>query len=486
LQTGPWRRWWAATLRILLIAGTGKHRSGIANRLSEGLDSAAYRLKIVVQADEGLERIKAGACELGQLGDEVCRCIAEPLVLSANATLHLGASMGIAGYAEGGGLTSMQELVRQSETAANRAKQQGRNCACLFSSELRELLSDRLALGGRLRQAIVRQEFLLHYPRQVDATDGAIVSVEALVRWNSPEFGLLHPRRFVPVAEDSGLIVSLGLHIVEMACRQARAWQDLGIRDLVVSINVSAAQIQRPAFIEEVQRVIGEVGVDPRMLEFEITESIVMDHAERAVGQLQRLKSLGVNPGARRLRHGPFQPRRPAHLHAGMAEGVENAAQCGYLRRAHCDQRQGCFFCGPVSGDAVPALVQRRYLRPLEAPGDQSERVLLLDDEDNILRSLVRLPRRDGYRILTATSAAEAFDLLATSRVQVTLSHQRVPTVSGTELLSQAKVRYPHTMRIVLSGLTDLASVTDAIKRGAIYEFLTKRWTTTNCVCRCR
>lgn len=332
MQTGPWRRWWAATLRILLIAGTGEHRSGIANRLSEGQDSAAYRLKIVVQADEGLERIKAGACELVQLGDEVCRCIAEPLVLSANATLHLGALMGIAGYAEGGGLTSMQELVRQSETAANRAKQQGRNCACLFSSELRELLSDRLALGGRLRQAIVRQEFLLHYPRQVDATDGAIVSVEALVRWNSPEFGLLHPRRFVPVAEDSGLIVPLGLHIVEMACRQARAWQNLGIRDLVVSINVSAAQIQRPAFIEEVQRVIGEVGVDPRMLEFEITESIVMDHAERAVGQLPRLKSLGISLALDDFGMGHSSPGDLRTCTPGWRKGSRtrpSAATCG-------------------------------------------------------------------------------------------------------------------------------------------------------------
>lgn len=445
------------------------------------------------------------------LANAVCERIAEPLPVTPHATLYLTASVGATQFAEGAG--TLVELVRQADLATHRAKRNGRNGAYVFGSELREALNDRLALGGRLRSAISRGEFLLHYQPQVDARDGSIVAVEALVRWNSPEFGLLPPRRFVPVAEDSGVIVQLGLHILETACRQARAWMDARLPRFLVSVNVSAAQIQRPSFVTDVRRVIHETGVAPGMLELEITESVLMDNTDRAIEQLRQLKAIGVRlalddfgmgySSLGYLRRFPIDKLKidqafiqdittsgpDAALvraiiamghHLGMrvvAEGVETEAQCGYLRRCHCDEFQGYYFSKPLPADAIPALLHKDYSLALRGGADYSQRtLLLLDDEENILRALVRVFRRDGYQILCARSAAEAFSMLALQEVQVILSDQRMPGISGTEFLSQVKQMYPQTVRIVLSGYTDLASVTDAVNRGAIYKFLTKPW----------
>ena len=160
-----------------------------------------------------------------------------------------------------------------------------------------------------------------------------------------------------------------------------------------------------------------------------------------------------------------------------IANGVESQAQLGFLRRNDCDVFQGYLFGEPMSADAAGMTLRRRYLRPEAFAETRPDRtLLLLDDEENVLRSLVRLFRRDGYRILAAGNVRDAFDLLAINDVQVILSDQRMSDMSGTEFLGRVKMLYPDTIRLVLSGYTDLNTVTDAINRGAIYRFLTKPW----------
>jgi len=448
---------------------------------------------------------------LSQLATAFCERIAEPMRISSVVTLYLTASVGASVFPDSG--QTLLELTRQADIATNRAKRNGRNGAYIFNNELSEALGDRLALGSRMRDALTRGEFLLHYQPQVDAQDGSVAGLEALVRWDSPEFGLLPPRRFIPVAEDSGMILQLGAFVLRTACRQLRNWMDAGLSSFLVSVNVSAAQMQRPSFVDDVSRIIQETGINPAMLELELTESVLMDNAERAVLQMQQLKKLGVRialddfgvgySSLSYLRRFPIDKLKidqafisnithdgkDASLvraiismghHLGMrvvAEGVETAAQSAYLRRNHCDELQGFYFSLPLPADAVPELLRRRYLtQPEEMVADVERTLLILDDDENTRRSLLRLFRRDGYRILSAASATEAFDLLATNSVQVVLSDQRMPGISGTEFLSQVKAMYPDTIRMVLSGYTDLASVTDAINRGAIYKFLTKPW----------
>lgn len=483
----------------------------IAERLREraGLEAEVLRYA----GDEFLVVIEdvAADADLLELANSFCEAIARPLPVSSIATLYLTASVGVSAYPDTG--NDIVELTRQAEIATNRAKRGGRNGAFVFGLELQEALGDRMALGGRMRDALVRGEFLLHYQPQVNAQDGALTAVEALVRWNSPEFGLLPPRRFVPIAEDSGMILQLGAWVLRSACRQLRTWMDAGLGGFLVSVNVSAAQLQRPNFVEDVRRIIEETGIDPGMLELELTESVLMGNADRAVAQMLELKRLGMRlalddfgmgySSLSYLRRFPIdklkidqsfitdivQEGNDAALvramiamghHLGLrvvAEGVETAAQVGYLRRSHCDEFQGHYFARALPASEIPDLVRKRYLLPTTQSDDpQARTLLILDDEENIRRSLLRLLRRDGYHILEAANAAEAFELLATHRVQVILSDQRMPGMSGTEFLSQVKEMYPDTVRMVLSGFTDLSSVTEAINRGAIYKFLTKPW----------
>lgn len=163
-----------------------------------------------------------------------------------------------------------------------------------------------------------------------------------------------------------------------------------------------------------------------------------------------------------------------------IAEGVETEPQLAFLKKSHCDEFQGYYFAKPMPFSEVEEYLRQRMLVHEPATStvaeEQVQTVLLLDDEENILRALARVLRRDGYKILMATRAQDAFELLAKHDVQVILSDQRMPEMNGTEFLSRVKDLYPDTIRIVLSGYTDLKSVTDAINKGAIYKFLTKPW----------
>jgi ActR/RegA family two-component response regulator len=160
-----------------------------------------------------------------------------------------------------------------------------------------------------------------------------------------------------------------------------------------------------------------------------------------------------------------------------MAEGVETEAQLGYLRRNHCDQLQGLFLSAPLPAPEAELLLQRRHLGlGASAATGPTQSLLLLDDDQNILNALTRLLRRDGYQIFAANNMVAAFDVLGRHHVKVIVSDQRMPDGTGTDFLSRVKEMYPDTVRLVLSGYTDLESVTAAINRGAIYRFITKPW----------
>jgi diguanylate cyclase (GGDEF)-like protein/PAS domain S-box-containing protein len=483
----------------------------IAERLREAVGSTGQALH-----HAGNEFVLAinridPATALQQLGDALCIAIAAPLRIDDHTTLYLTASVGLAAYPDSG--DSVLALARQAELASRQAKQSGRNAAVVFSHDMLASMENRQLLGGQLRDALHRNEFVLHYQPQVNAQSGALIGLEALIRWNSPEFGLLPPNQFIPIAEDSGLILQIGAWVLREACRQIRQWHDAGFKHFIVGVNVSAVQMQRTDFVEVVRRTIIDTGIDPAMLELELTESTFMDNADRAVQQMQSLKRLGVNlslddfgtgySSLAYLQHFPLDKLKidqsfiaditsdgtDAVLvrtmitighHLGLcvvAEGVETEAQCSYLRRHHCDEFQGHLFSPAVTAEAVPELLQGHTFASRDGGlGEHRRCLLIVDDEDNIRRSLLRLLRRDGYQLLEASSAAEGFELLAKHDVQVILSDQRMPVMSGTEFLSRVKEIYPDTVRMVLSGFTELSSVTEAINRGALYKFLTKPW----------
>jgi diguanylate cyclase (GGDEF)-like protein/PAS domain S-box-containing protein len=445
-----------------------------------------------------------------EIADQIRAAIEVPIAVWTYR-LHLTCSIGISRFPEHG--STATALLHAADAAMTRAKSQGRNSIAEFSLAQAAALNDRLALGGRLRDAISAGEMVLHYQPLVRASTGQVMGVEALVRWASPELGLLPPARFIQVAEELGLIIELGHWVLEEACRQIQRWVALGHVDFYVSVNVSAHQINRPDFAGEVRGILNRAGVPARMLELELTESAIMDSVERMVATMHALKAIGVTlalddfgTGFSSLNHLKRLPLHKLKIDQSFvheltrdphdaaitraiiamahqlqltvtAEGVETEAQLGYLRRNHCDDLQGMLLSPPLPADAVDAVFRSRYIMREVFEATRPVRgLLLLDDEENVLHALVRLLRRDGYRIYTATTAAQALDILGRHDIQVIVSDERMPEVRGTVFLSQVKEMYPETIRIVLSGYTDLASITDAVNRGAIYKFLTKPW----------
>jgi diguanylate cyclase (GGDEF)-like protein len=444
------------------------------------------------------------------IGDGIRRRIQEPVAIEG-APVYLSCSVGVSCFPDNG--SGAQELLRQAEEAMKRAKQEGRNAVRAFSNEQKQELADRLSVGLRLNDAIRNGELVVHYQPLISGRDWKIAGFEALVRWQHPELGLLAPGRFLPIAEDLGLILDIDRQVLDLVCRQAREWIERGAGEFFISVNVSTQDLERPDFVERVRRALAEQRVPPSCLELELTEGMTTGNIERLIDTMRAFKALGVTialddfgtgySSLNYLRQLPIDKLKidKSFVHeissdagaAGicravialghqigmkvLAEGVETAAQVGYLRRNDCDEFQGYYFSKPVPGDAALELLRMRYVPHEGLDQEQEPRTLLLvDDEENVLRALIRTLRRDGYRILTASTVDEALDVLARNDVHVIVSDQRMPGTSGTEFLGRVKDMYPDTVRMILSGYSDLGTVTDAVNRGAVYKFLTKPW----------
>ncbi|PWB47720.1 MAG: hypothetical protein C3F18_11970 [Nitrosomonadales bacterium] len=449
--------------------------------------------------------------DVSMIAQKLLKALSAPFHVGGRE-LHITCSVGIASYPKDG--KDRQTLLKNADAAMYRAKEIGRNNVQFYAEEMNVKAMERLMLENSLHHALERNEFLLHYQPQVDLRSGEITGMEALVRWQHPELGVVSPARFIPVAEDSGMIIPLGEWVLRTACAQNRAWQCAGLKPIGVAVNLSARQFRQPNLVEMVAGILRESGLDPAHLELEVTESLVMQNVEEAISTLGRLKAMGIKLSIDDFGTGysslNYLKRFPIHTlkidqsfvrdittdpsdaaiaktiismahELGLtviAEGVETEEQKSFLRLRHCDEMQGYFFSRPVPAQEFETLLrERRSLQAdaaAEAGGQRT--LLLLDDEENILTSLTRLLRRDGYKILRATNAAAALDLLAQNPAGVIISDQRMPEMTGVEFLRRVKRLYPETVRMVLSGYTDLKSVTDAINEGAIYKFLTKPW----------
>jgi|SRR5579884_261710 diguanylate cyclase (GGDEF)-like protein/PAS domain S-box-containing protein len=444
------------------------------------------------------------------LAERVRGAIAEPMQFGEER-IYLTCSVGASCFPDHG--ASPQELLRQAEAAVSRAKREGRNSVDVFSTDRNEELRVRQALGTRLRAAIGEGHLVVQYQPQISALSWQVRGFEALLRWQDPDLGFVMPQQFVRAAEELGLAIDLGRYALDTACRQARQWLDAGAHDFTIAVNVSPLQLQRPEFLGDVRAALERHRLPPAHLELELTESALLDNAERMIGTVRALKALGVRlalddfgtgySSLNYLRRFPIDSLkidqsfvRDVTTDAGAAgicraiielghqlgmqvtaEGVETGAEVGYLRRNNCDTFQGFYFSKAVSASQALDLLRHRYLMHDAAAQEQDAQALLLvDDEPNVLNALTRALRRDGYRILTATSAEDAMNLLAREEVGVVVSDQRMPGATGTELLRKVKDMHPRTVRMVLSGYTDLGAVTEAINQGAIYKFLTKPW----------
>ena len=213
--------------------------------------------------------------------------------LIENHDINISASIGIALFPETG--ADANELLQQADSAMYSAKRDGKNRIMYFTRELGSSVRERLNLENQLRGALIRGEITVHYQPEFDVASRRLVRFEALARWHHPTLGNIPPDRFIPIAEESGLIIPLGNFVLEHACREARTWQSLSPHPIQVAVNVSTVQFKRPSFVDEVGAILRDSALDPKLLQLELTESIMLDGTERAASTMKRLAAMGVS-----------------------------------------------------------------------------------------------------------------------------------------------------------------------------------------------
>src|SRR6266481_5769562 len=368
----------------------------------ELLQSVSKRLLANVRASDTVSR--QGGDEFVILLSEIAHpedpaTSARKILLSLNAPhsirgqdLRIDGRIGISVYPQDG--QDAETLIKNADTAMYHAKESGRNNFQFFKAEMNLKAVERQSLESSLRCALEREEFLLHYQPKVNLDTGEITGVEALIRWQQPDRGLLQPAQFVPIAEDCGLIVQIGRWVLREACRQARAWQNAGLPPLPIAVNVSAVEFRDKGFVEGVRTALAETGLEGRYLELELTEGVLMEHAESTAAVLQELKTMGIRlavddfgtgySSLSYLQQFPIDVLKidqsfvhritgdPDHSpivsaiismgkslkHLVVAEGIETLEQRAFLQAQHCTEGQGYHFSRPLAPAQFARLLQ--------------------------------------------------------------------------------------------------------------------------------
>jgi diguanylate cyclase (GGDEF)-like protein len=322
---------------------------------------------------------------------KIRECLQPPFQLEDHE-LSTTVSIGIALYPEDG--TDFSTLLKHADMAMYRAKEAGGNTYCFFDPRMDVEILESLAMRDGLKLAVSRQELVLHYQPQIRLATGMVVGVEALLRWQHPRFGLITPGRFIPIAEESGLIVPIGAWVLREACRQAVAWQQAGLPPLLIAVNLSAVQFKRGDLHQTIVEALQDSGLSPQRLELELTESILIQDTESTLATVRALKNLGVllsiddfgtgysslsylkrlavdklkidqsfvrdlatDPDDAAIVRAIVQMAHGLKL-ATIAEGVEDALTLEHLRSFQCDEVQGYHFARPM-----PAEEFERYMR---------------------------------------------------------------------------------------------------------------------------
>jgi len=322
--------------------------------------------------------------------EKIITAMTQPHLLSRRA-LHITTSIGISVYPADG--ADAGTLIKNADTAMYHAKDNGRNNYQFFRGHMNTRAVERQNVESSLRQALEKNEFVLHYQPKVSLNTGAITGVEALLRWKHPKWGLLSPDRFLTIAEESGLIVPIGRWVLREACRQTKKWLDAIKTPVTIAVNISALEFRQPGFFAGVQKILSDTGLDPHMLELEITESVLMRDAETSTEILSKLKNIGVQLAVDDFGTGysslSYLQKFPidvlkidrsfvseitsisddgfivsAVIGMGnslklrvVAEGIENEIQLAFLQVRDCEEGQGYLFSPPVVAETLAGML---------------------------------------------------------------------------------------------------------------------------------
>jgi EAL domain-containing protein (putative c-di-GMP-specific phosphodiesterase class I) len=321
--------------------------------------------------------------------------------------VSIGASIGISLFPNDG--EDVESLLRSADTAMYHAKELGRGRFQFYAESMNTLALQRLSMENNLRKALDRSEFELYYQPQVDLATGRIVAIEALIRWNQPDLGLIMPSDFIPLAEETGLIVPIGDWVLRTACRQAKQWEVAGLGPLRMAVNVSGQQFWQKNFIPGLESALRAAQLQPSALEIEITESVLMRDGDETIATLEKLKAMGVRIALDDFGTGysslAYLRRFPVNVlkvdrsfimgiaespddaaMAGaivtmaaslkldvVAEGVETQEQLDVLRRLAYPVVQGYMLARPLPAAQLESLLRRGSLLPQHSPREKVE-----------------------------------------------------------------------------------------------------------------
>lgn len=307
--------------------------------------------------------------------------------------LFVTPSIGIAMYPGDG--RDIETLIKNADTAMYRVKEQGKNNFQFYTPEMNEAVTKKMKLEIGLRKALERDEFKIVYQPQIDVETGGIIGVEALLRWHHPEWGTISPSEFIPIAEETGLILQIGEWVLHGACLQNKEWQNAGYAPLRMAVNISSRQFQQSDLVERVSRILRETELAPQYLELELTESIIQD-SKYAVAKMHKLKEMGIHLSIDDFGTGysslSYLKTFPIHtlkidqsftrnIYADpkdaslvetiiamahnldlkvIAEGVETEEQLQFLQQKQCNEAQGYYFSRPISADELAVILQER------------------------------------------------------------------------------------------------------------------------------
>ncbi len=501
--------------RFKVVNDTLGHAAG-----DQLLVEVARRLERAIRASDTVARVGGDefvvimkniqlASDAEAVARKIVESLAHPLVVKGHELIP-SAAIGISIFPDDA--EDAQAMMRNADLAMYDAKVLGSSNFRFYAPEMNARMAARFAMEADLRHALKHGEFEVYYQPQVSLATGGVKGAEALVRWRHPGQGMISPAEFIPLAEDTGLILPLGEWVLRDVCAQLRRWLDAGVPVPPVAVNLSARQFRHGGLAELVGEILASYRLEARLLHLEITESAIMHDVEAAVETLRSLKALGIGISLDDFGTGysslSYLKRFPVdylkidqsfvrditrvpddaaicnaiiglahHLRLTViAEGVETDAQLQYLRKQECELVQGYFLSKPLPAAGFEAFLEAPAALGGQDAEEGQKTLLIVDDEASIVRALQRELYGEGYRILTAENAEEALELLALHDVHVIISDQKMPGMSGTEFLGRARDMYPDTVRLMLSGYAELESALDAINHGAVFRFFTKPW----------
>ena len=328
--------------------------------------------------------------------NKIIHAFHEPMVLG-DVNFFLSLSVGSATFPEHD--TDLDQLLQKADIAMFSAKASGPNSYAIYTPDMHDLSIDPLRLKTALRQAQAQGEFFLHYQPQVDLLTNTIIGVEALIRWNHPQYGLILPNQFIPFTEETGLIITIGEWVLRTACLQNRAWQEAGLPAIKIAVNLSAYQLAYPELVSRVCAIVSETGVNPATVELEITEGLLIKNLHLSKTVLAQLRGFGIkisiddfgtgysslnylnelpldilkmdgsfikrldssasDANSYRIAHGIISMAHSMNLIV-IAEAVETEAQLACLRAMHCDQMQGYLYSRPVQHSEITQMLAKQ------------------------------------------------------------------------------------------------------------------------------